>query len=519
MKHGEKYLDTTKYVDRIPDASHLYNYFPPAVRGEPEQPALPDIFSPDCRAVSPSDNGDHLPANHHECDPAVDGSLQEDDASQGIDHGADTGTESQQATSQSTGDTATNAPPTTAFPTSLEELMMQMGDLPQQPNQGPLTAAQFFQMALIEGLGGHRRIDEGVEFFDHGLSEPDIDDNDDDDEEMDDIDEEEDDEQAAQAQDDDHEADNDDGNFLDHVVGSNMGTMAYNVFDRMFRSAFPDDPDPYGFTESLITDLPSPASAISMFPILHFSQTDIRMIPNPFAPHHSVACFAPLRQPFTHPVPSSRACDRFNMVHYIPEHGIVVATSQKGRAAIIALTESEETGPAFRVDWIVPFESQEKYGERPLKPLLGMSAGPMPGFEMPPDVPSIPRLVGDGNDVDFHYQPLNRYSDDSSTDNRSQGPNTSADSSDKNTSAAASNEKRHPSQAECHAWASRIHRPDEAWRGWNPSRRYRLMLIYADHTIMTYEFWYETKTEDTQGYGSRSRGGGDAMDEDPYLNV
>lgn len=31
----------------------------------------------------------------------------------------------------------------------------------------------------------------------------------------------------------------------------------------------------------------------------------------------------------------------------------------------------------------------------------------------------------------------------------------------------------------------------EAWRGFEYSRRYRLLLMYADHTVLHYELYYD----------------------------
>lgn len=410
---------------------------------------------------------------------------------------------------------------------------MQLGD--HQPHtNGPLTAAEFLHLALIEGLGGEHNEEEDADGF---VDFPDSDENDDDD------DGDYGDGDGDEGMDEDDDQDSEDGEGLtDHFVGPQVGTMAYNAFDRMFRSAFPNDPNPYGLQETLIINTLPPASTRPNFPILHFSQTDIRLIPHPFANHHTVVCYNPLRQPLTHNISSVRACDRFNMVQYIPEHGIVVAVSQKGRAAVITLTESEETGVAFRVDWIVPFESQEKYGERPLTPLLGMSVSPVQGFEMPQDVPYIPRGEDKITDLAFRYRLLNRDDDtppdtDSTSDshhhthdlNSPDGtlasmfhqPSTQPDKNtqrtsddDPDTSDSELSEKNPPTNAECHAWANRIYRPDEPWRGWNKSRHYRLFLMYADHTVMSYEFWYDEKVEN--GFG---REGVDDAYEDPYLMI
>jgi hypothetical protein len=562
VKDGHDFIDISKLTNHIPDASHLYNYFPPAVRAEPERPTIPDIFSPDCQidsrsdfthypdedkatphAVGDTENnasiGSTVARNLHPSDStdafshsAVDGSAGQ--PSQGISPEADAGTENQQAPNLSAGDASGNG-----VPAPLADIIDHLSDT-QAHAATPMTTADFLQLALIEGLGGREEdvvYDEGAGFADSSESDEN------DDEDMGDADENE---EMDESEEGDQESDDDDHwGFDDYVVGPRMRGVAYNALDRMCRSAFPNDPDPYGVTETLISSPLLPASPLSNFPILHFSQTDIRLIPHPFASHHTVACYAPLRQPFTHPVASIRACDRFNMVQYIPEHGIVVAVSQKGRAAVISLTESDEAGLAFRVDWIVPFESQEKYGDRPLVPLLGMSVSPIQGFELPPDIPYIPRgeenltdlafryrlVTHDDDDDDIsspdtpsghhHTQDLN-LSDDTQAHNPEQPNHAAAEkttqttTTDPEASDTESSEEHPQTNAERHAWASRIYRPDEPWRGWNKSRHYRLLLMYADHTVMTYEFWYGENTGDSSnGEGD----GGDGVNEDPYLMI
>lgn len=217
------------------------------------------------------------------------------------------------------------------------------------------------------------------------------------------------------------------------------------------------------------------------------------------------------------------------MVKYVPEHGIIIAASQKGRAAVICLTESADTGVAFRVDWIVPFQSQERFGDRPLIPLLGMAVAPLQGFEVPPDIPVIPSTGPgsrgddeDQNEMVFHYRCVSNNDTDPSSSSSSSKPtpastDTAAMDMDMDMDTEAGHH-HHPAAAEttphgsslpnltlpeCHAKANRIYRPDESWRGWYPSRRYRLLLMYSDHTVMSYEFWYDW-----------SAGGGVARDDD-----
>ena len=443
----------------------------------------------DVRNLRPSDSADAF--SHR----AVDGSVFEDNLSSNASSDGESYTGPQQDSSQEGEIHGDNR----AF--------RRVDDTTQQTDNasfhGPLTTPEFLQVALLEALGGD--IPGAEEYFDdYSIEEvspfEDI--------EMNDAD-------------DDYSEGND---------TSTSEAVAYQVFNRMSRGAFPSDPSIYGHRESLIDFSSTPAPTHANFPILHFSQTDIRLIPNPLASRATVFCGTPLRQQFTHIVGSLRdACDRFNMVKYIPEHGIVVAASQKGRAAVITLTESEANGLSFRVDWIVPFESQEKYGDRPLIPLLGMSVGPMQGFEMPPDVPNIPHNANEGG-LKFHYKsttndeldpPLrsnskssNFSSDDLHTPSEVSGTGVSRESTptvSSNVNTIPEQKQRiFPTLPECHARATRAYQPEESWRGWNPSRRYRLLLLFADHTVMSYEFWYNWSPTGTAD---------DESDEDGYLVV
>lgn len=490
----------------MPNASQLYNYFPPAVKAEPERPVLPDIFGADCRIskggdprqgmdrVASSDSIDARETNHFQASTgylrpsdsadafshrAVDGSVYDDNMSHGSSSELNLDADSQQTSGLETAQQTSDPDQHTSH-------------VPPRTRRPPQTTPEFLQVALLEALGGGDM--HGAEEYFDGYSVLD-DDSYPEDQEMDDI---------------DIDDSSEDGG------SSTNGANAYQVFDRMSRNAFPEDAGLHGRMEALIGLPPTPSPDNSRFPILHFSQTDIRLVAHPFAPHASVVCGAPLRQPFTHPIVSIRACDRFNMVKYVPEHGIVVAASQKGRAAIIALTESEAAGLSFRVDWIVPFESQEKYGDRPLIPLLGMSVSPIQGFEMPPDVPYIPRDV-DENDLTFRYQHI--FDDETDTgsvagrsSDRSFGElNIPSDLSGISDDSVRDHVRRAtPTLPECHARATRAYQPEERWRGWNPSRRYRLLLMYADHTVMSYEFWYNWNTAGTDA---------DLSDEDEFLVV
>lgn len=247
------------------------------------------------------------------------------------------------------------------------------------------------------------------------------------------------------------------------------------------------------------------------FPLLHFSERDICLAPYPLDAEFQTLCKAPLWQRSYMNEEINAACDRFNMVKYVPELGIVVAASQKGRVAIITITWQEEIGTSFRLDWIVPFFTQEMTDERPMVPLLGIAVSPMPGFEIPPDVPCIPRDVDPNEWLEFNYRILNPDNDDQSddhpatttsnnpdqdasfTESTPAGQNDCTREQGSQTSNRASNVLDGPTNLtlpEIHAHASDVYQPHETWHGSHPSRHYRLLLMFCDHTVMSYEFWH-----------------------------
>ncbi|KAL2855419.1 hypothetical protein BJY01DRAFT_204115 [Aspergillus pseudoustus] len=467
VKDGQTVLDLTKLSSRVPDASRVYNYFPPAVKAEPEETVLPDFFGADCLI---SANGTREKSYPQAAPTPIIPDLRPSNSADPFSHqDVDGSFHADHSSEESASDTGVN-PGVPQAPSHHELLraLIEANDDPDAtlpPGHGPLTTPEFLQFALLEALGGDAHEVEAL------LGENLAHDSDEEDHYI----------QDEGMQDTDDPSDSEEM--------SEQGTAGYHIFDP-----------------------PTPSS----FPILHFSHTDIRLIPHPFASNPTVVCGAPLRQPFTHPIASIRGFDRFNMVQYIPEHGIVVAASQKGRAAVIALTESRTSGPAFRVDWIVPLESQEKYGERPLVPLLGMAVAPMQGFEIMPDVAWIPRDGQDDTSLQFQYRDSNAHTPDTPgigippTNIIPYSPNPRSPVSPNPRSPASASEHvpyfhRLPrlTLPECHARATHAYQPEEPWRGWNPSRRYRLLLTFEDHTVMGYEFWY------TWNSGSDSAGGYD----------
>ena len=196
--------------------------------------------------------------------------------------------------------------------------------------------------------------------------------------------------------------------------------------------------------EDNIGDLPLSANfpPITLpFSILQTSETDIIFRSSALHPTATI-----LRHPLAQSLPPSLHSlshfDRLNMSAQIPELGLVFIASQVGRVALLTLTRMRDTKhSAFRLDCILPTKDQEARGERPGVPLLGMAVGPIQGREM------MAESSGDGGSPDG--------------------------------------------------------RGREAWRAIDGSRRYRLMLTYYDHSVLSYEL----------GRGSRKGPSGQAADE------
>ena len=116
---------------------------------------------------------------------------------------------------------------------------------------------------------------------------------------------------------------------------------------------------------------------------------------------------------------------RLNMSAHIPELGLVIIACQIGRVALLTMTHGKgRRKPGMRLDWMLPFKSQEEKGDRPNVPLIGIAVGPIQG-----------RLF-------------------------------------------ATNGSEETLLGEAH---------NESWRRFEPLRRYRLMLTYLDQTVLSYE--------------------------------
>jgi len=128
---------------------------------------------------------------------------------------------------------------------------------------------------------------------------------------------------------------------------------------------------------------------------------------------------------------------RINMLLQIPDLGLIALGNQTGRVALLTTTVLRRRNDhvGFRVDWLLPLKSQEDKGQRPESPLLGMAVGPIQGREMTP----ADEEVGGGGGA------------------------------------------------------------GEKWRAVESSRRYRLMMVYYDHTVLSYEIWRDCGAEGGDG--------------------
>ncbi|KAL6719689.1 hypothetical protein ACLMJK_001610 [Lecanora helva] len=125
-----------------------------------------------------------------------------------------------------------------------------------------------------------------------------------------------------------------------------------------------------------------------------------------------------------------RSIERLNMIAQIPELGVVAIANQVGRVGILTTTKARE-GHLFgyRIECVLPFKSQEQE-MRPSVPLMGLAVGPVQGLEKRPEPGSVQDVTQDV-------------------------PQT---------------------------------RP-----AWSSLRRYRLLIVYCDHTILSYEL---SRTDD-----------------------
>lgn len=149
-------------------------------------------------------------------------------------------------------------------------------------------------------------------------------------------------------------------------------------------------------TTNLCEDLPCPVlhTSIRNVYLLQPSQDSV-CESEPFLPP-MVGLATPLKQSIQFDYRQLNMFDRLNMHAYIPSLGVVVLGSQKGRVLVLSLakvprsmtypdnidpTLGLKTNYTFRTECVLPYESQEKTGQRPFSALHGIAVGPIQGTE------------------------------------------------------------------------------------------------------------------------------------------
>ena len=151
------------------------------------------------------------------------------------------------------------------------------------------------------------------------------------------------------------------------------------------------------------------------FSLLYTSECDITFSPNPLAPF-TIEMHEPLLQKIPLSLTHISHFERLNMIIQIPELGIVAIGSQIGRVALLTMSRMTYTGQrGLRLDWILPFKSQEDANYRPLQPLLGIAASPIQGHQSAPEpegnLPAIENESHRLTKLTTRYRLLLYYSD------------------------------------------------------------------------------------------------------------
>ncbi|TKA76113.1 hypothetical protein B0A49_03514 [Cryomyces minteri] len=202
-------------------------------------------------------------------------------------------------------------------------------------------------------------------------------------------------EDEGEDEDEDEEEDEEEESVMGGYPGA-VGDIHERPEDFRSRVLFLDDDRVCDNTRRPIRPVPKLAC-----PLLFASVADIYLLQpwsNPDEPASCSPIVALADSLYQKPSEHTSRCnvfDRFNLSAQIPDLGVIVLASQKGRVAVLALTQvqtqvSEPTGDSFvrkvertvfayRLDRILPFHSQEKAGQRPNAPLLGIAVGPIQG--------------------------------------------------------------------------------------------------------------------------------------------
>ncbi|KAL8856798.1 MAG: hypothetical protein Q9178_006635 [Gyalolechia marmorata] len=161
----------------------------------------------------------------------------------------------------------------------------------------------------------------------------------------------------------------------------------------------PATPSPMHATPQTSAIIPQAVEPLT-FLILHTTRTDVRLLqmlnaPMGIRPVKSITCSSILDQDVHHMDMYLKRLQRLNIVHHVPELGIVIIGDQMGRVTILTITRRpcktdndndkdrsktlDDVG--FRVEGFLPFTAQEDAGQRPKTDLLGVAVGPVQGHE------------------------------------------------------------------------------------------------------------------------------------------
>lgn len=187
-----------------------------------------------------------------------------------------------------------------------------------------------------------------------------------------------------------------------------------------------------------------PQSFTLPFNILHLERFDLHLLTeikygtdSPTS-CNTIKCQQALRQDVPPGLHQVIGYDRLKMLVQIPELGLVAIATQVGRVALLTMTSMGGAGVTkygFRIEWFLPLKSEEQRGRRPDYSLLGMAVGPLQGFEAASPSSKASNTPG------------------SRRNSRGQAP----------------------------------------INGVKESRRFRLILYYYDHSVLTYEIWRDVE--------------------------
>ena len=135
------------------------------------------------------------------------------------------------------------------------------------------------------------------------------------------------------------------------------------------------------------------------FAIFHTGVDYVNLHRPPFDKTSIVTCRDPCHQHLPPNLVWLSQVDRLHLTQYIPDIDVIVTATAAGRAAVFSFTrgvlpvttknkgKNVQQPPeiAMRLDWVLPFTSQEERSERPPMVLIGIATAPLQGLDESPD--------------------------------------------------------------------------------------------------------------------------------------